>query len=135
MEKLSALIQTFGAVCSALLVIGTIIATIFKLPAKFLKKMYTEHVEKIVDEKVAEVTKMLETIKTESEDNRAKISEATKASLRHSITYIYEKYKDEKILPGNTKNDLCSLYEAYTLLNGNSYIHEIYEEMMKWNTK
>ena len=64
-----------------------------------------------------------------------KDQEATRASLRHEITYIYEKYKDKKVLPGNTKKDLCSLYEVYILLNGNSYVHEIYEEMMKWDTK
>ena len=131
MDKIISTITLIGSVCSAIIVIGTFLAIIFKLPMKWFKKSYEEHIGKIVTDKVNEVMKILNEMKVAGEKNE----EATKASLRHEITYIYEKYKDRKILPGNTKNDLCSLYEAYTLLNGNSYIHEIYEEMMKWDTE
>jgi hypothetical protein len=34
-----------------------------------------------------------------------------------------------------TKDDLCSLYEAYTSIGGNSFAHELYEEMMGWDVK
>lgn len=98
---------------------------------KWFKKSYKEHTEQIVADKVEEVKTLLVDLKADIEKDQ----EATRASLRHEITYIYEKYKDRKVLPGNTKKDLCSLYEVYILLNGNSYVHEIYEEMMKWDTK
>lgn len=131
MDKIVQIITLIGSACSAIIVIGTLIGIIFKLPMKWFKKSYKEHTEQIVTEKIEEVKTLLDGLKT----NIEKDQEATKASLRHEITYIYEKYKDVKVLPGNTKKDLCSLYEVYTLLNGNSYVHEIYEEMMKWDTK
>lgn len=125
------IITAIGSVCSAIIVIGTLIGIIFKLPMKWFKKSYKEHTEQIVTNKVEEVKTLLVDLKADIEKDQ----EATRASLRHEITYIYEKYRDRKILPGNTKKDLCSLYEVYILLNGNSYVHEIYEEMMKWDTK
>lgn len=131
MDKIIQVITLIGSVCSAVIVIGTLIGIIFKLPMKWFKKSYKEHTEQIVTEKVEEVKTLLVDLKSDIEKDQ----EATRASLRHEITYIYEKYKDRKILPGNTKKDLCSLYEVYILLNGNSYVHEIYEEMMKWDTK
>lgn len=131
MDKIIQVITIIGSVCSAIIVIGTFIGVIFKLPMKWFKKSYKEHTEQIVTEKVEEVKTLLAGLKADIEKDQ----EATRASLRHEITYIYEKYKDRKILPGNTKKDLCSLYEVYILLNGNSYVHEIYEEMMKWDTK
>lgn len=131
MDKIIQVITIIGSVCSAIIVIGTFIGVIFKLPMKWFKKSYKEHTEQIVTEKVEEVKTLLVGLKADIEKDQ----EATRASLRHEITYIYEKYKDRKILPGNTKKDLCSLYEVYILLNGNSYVHEIYEEMMKWDTK
>lgn len=131
MDKIIQVITVIGSVCSAIIVIGTLIGVIFKLPIKWFKKSYKEYTEQIVTDKVEEVKTLLVDLKADIEKDQ----EATRASLRHEITYIYEKYKDRKILPGNTKKDLCSLYEVYILLNGNSYVHEIYEEMMKWDTK
>lgn len=131
MDKIVQVITVIGSVCSAIIVIGTLIGIIFKLPMRWFKKSYKEHTEQIVTDKVEEVKTLLVGLKADIEKDQ----EATRASLRHEITYIYEKYKDRKILPGNTKKDLCSLYEVYILLNGNSYVHEIYEEMMKWDTK
>lgn len=131
MDKIIQVITVIGSVCSAIIVIGTLIGIVFKLPMKWFKKSYKEHTEQIVTGKLEEVKTLLVDLKADIEKDQ----EATRASLRHEITYIYEKYKDRKVLPGNTKKDLCSLYEVYILLNGNSYVHEIYEEMMKWDTK
>lgn len=55
--------------------------------------------------------------------------------LRHSITEVYYQYCDKKSFSHNMKEDVCSLYEAYSKLGGNSYVHEIYEEMMTWEVK
>lgn len=124
------LITIVGSVCSALIVIGTFLGIVRKWPMKLINKAYEEHTKAIMDKKFDELKLILNDMSEEIQSNK----ESNKASLRHAITYIYEKYKDKKVLPGNSKHDLCSLYEAYTLIGGNSYIHEIYEEMMKWDT-
>ncbi len=131
MDRIIQIITTIGSVCSALIVIRTLIGILLKLPMKWFKKSYEEHTEKIVNTKVEEVKTILTDMQEEAKVN----AEATLATLRHDITYAYEKYKKTKKLPGNTKNDVCSLYEIYVKMGGNSYVHEIFEEMMKWDTE
>lgn len=142
MEELKETLLTISAVCGAIVTIIGFLSVIFKLPAKWVKKATSEHVNALIDEKL---TPHKESFETQLNDIKTLLSnlsidfeadrEATRAALRHSITYIYQKYLPNKCLPANVKKDLCSLYEAYQGLNGNSYIHEIYEEMMKWNVK
>lgn len=55
-----------------------------------------------------------------------------RASIRHEITTVYYQYYEKKKIPPNIKQDMCFLFEAYTNLGGNSYIHELYEEMKNW---
>lgn len=69
------------------------------------------------------------------ESYREETREINRSELRHSITEIYFEHCDEKMIDMNTKNDLCSLYEAYSKIGGNSFAHELYEEMMTWQVK
>ena len=87
---------------------------------------YMELLQKALDssELKAEVSKIKE--KLEKND------EATACILRHQITSTYETYLKEKKLPSHTKQDICYLYEKYIELGGNSYIKQIYSDMMKW---
>lgn len=73
----------------------------------------------------------IQDIKTKLEKN----DESTLCLLRHSITQIYEQYKEEKAIPSHMKENVCSLYENYHNLGGNSYISSIVKEMMDWETK
>lgn len=66
---------------------------------------------------------------------RDETREINKSELRHSITQIYFENVGEKKLDLRTKDDLCSLYEAYSSIGGNSFAHELYEEMMGWEVK
>lgn len=87
---------------------------------------YMELLQKALDssELKAEVSKIKE--KLEKND------EATACILRHQITSTYEAYLKEKKLPSHTKQDICYLYEKYIELGGNSYIKQIYSDMMTW---
>lgn len=78
-----------------------------------------------------EVRKLLEEIN----DKVAVNKDGTLASLRHSITDIYETYQNDEALPLHIKKDLCSLYENYIKLGGNSYIVELFEIMHSWKIK
>lgn len=69
------------------------------------------------------------------EDYRKETREINKSAIRHSITEIYFEHCDSKTLDMRTKEDLCSLYNAYSSIGGNSFAHELYEEMMTWKVK
>lgn len=88
-----------------------------------------------IKEAVEGLSQKIDNMDTRIENYRYETREINKSALRHSITEIYYKHCDEKMLDMNTKNDLCSLYEAYTSIGGNSFVHELYEEMMTWQVK
>lgn len=64
-----------------------------------------------------------------------KNDEATVCMLRHQITSTYEKFKDQKKFSSHTKEDLCYLYDKYIELGGNSYVKQIYTDMMTWDVE
>lgn len=88
-----------------------------------------------IKEAVKGLSQKIDNMDTQIKDYQHETREINKSALRHSITEIYYKHCDEKMLDMNTKNDLCSLYEAYTSIGGNSFAHELYEEMMTWQIK
>lgn len=52
--------------------------------------------------------------------------------LRHDITSVYEHYKSSAAIPQNIYQSTMELYDKYQALGGNSYVHEIIEEMKEW---
>lgn len=52
--------------------------------------------------------------------------------LRHDITSVYEHYKDAAAMPQGIYQSTMELYDKYLKLGGNSYVHEIVEEMKTW---
>lgn len=52
--------------------------------------------------------------------------------LRHDITSVYQHYKDSAAIPQNVYQSTMELYDKYLKLGGNSYVHEIVEEMKGW---
>jgi flagellar motility protein MotE (MotC chaperone) len=105
-----------------------------KAIAEEKRKEFYEAVEKLNETMNARFTQLDEKIdemkaQTDQHKNIAIVE------LRHSITEVYYQYCDKKSFSHNVKEDVCSLYEAYSKLGGNSYVHEIYEEMMSWEVK
>ena len=88
-----------------------------------------------LSESLKDVQNNLQGLKNDIEVYRTETREINKSGLRHSITEIYFENRDQKKLDMRTKDDLCSLYEAYTSIGGNSFAHELYEEMMSWDVK
>ena len=78
-----------------------------------------------------DVIEELEKIKLDLKQSK----ETDLAILRNTITHLYYKYLPEKAMPAYEKENLVSLYNQYADLNGNSYIHQVYEEMLKWEVK
>ena len=59
------------------------------------------------------------------------ISAAMLDLLRDDITRIYFQYIGKKELPAYEKQNLATLFERYTKMGGNAYIHNVYEELME----
>ena len=123
--ELLTILTTIGGICGSIVTIIGFLSIILKKPKSWIQKIAID----VHNEQMKEVTILLKKIENRLEDQQ----KADICSLRHSITDIYEKYKNSKSLPINIKQDLCDLYESYTELGGNSYVHQIYEDMMEWN--
>lgn len=52
--------------------------------------------------------------------------------LRHDITSVYQNYKSSAAIPQGIYQSTMELYDRYEDLGGNSYVHEIVEEMKTW---
>lgn len=59
------------------------------------------------------------------------ISDAILDLLRDDITRIYFQYISQKEIPSYEKQNLATLFERYTSMGGNAYIHNIYDELME----
>ena len=53
--------------------------------------------------------------------------------LRHDITSVYEHYKSSAAMPQGIYQSTMELYDKYLKLGGNSYVHDIVEEMKTWS--
>ena len=115
------LIKLIGGAAGGILSIVALITLLCKKPKKWIIK---ENTQESCDYMKSEFQKIHEY------NEKAEITSCN--MLRHDITVIYEQYKGEKKLPGRIREDLCILYEDYDSRGGNSYIHMIMDEMMKW---
>lgn len=136
---LTDIILTAASVCGGLVTISGLIALILKKPIQYIKQQGHQAVESEITQHLNEERVVIDEVLKEINDKLTEVQDAilldqksTRAALRHCITTIYQTYFPTKELPVNIKKNLCSLYEAYKKLNGNSYICEIYEEMMEW---
>lgn len=105
-----------------------------KAIAEEKRKEFYEAVNKLnetMNERFTQLDEKIDGMKAQTEQHK----NIAIVELRHSITEVYYQYCDKKSFSHNMKEDVCSLYEAYSKLGGNSYVHEIYEEMMTWEVK
>lgn len=127
-----------GAAGGIVTIIG-LLSIIAKKPAAWFKGVVKEEMNDVINYmknnseeqriELQNINIILNNINSQLDYNQ----EATICVLRHSITKIYEEYKTQKAFPINIKEDICKMYESYTKLGGNSYVHVIYEEMMNWD--
>jgi len=66
----------------------------------------------------------------ERKKNDRNIEKALKCLLRSSITKIYYEYVPKGFIPQYEKENVTYLYTQYKELGGNSYICQIYPEIM-----
>lgn len=59
-------------------------------------------------------------------------TEFNKMYLRHAILRVYFSYDKEKRIPESQFESVLGLYDVYTSLGGNGFVHEKVEELKKW---
>lgn len=127
MTEIISLLLTISGVCGAIVTIIGCATLLAKKPKKWIQNLIRE--TELDSQK--EIKNLLKNIDAKIADNK----DGTLASLRHSITDIYETYEEEQAMPLHIKKDLCSLYENYIKLGGNSYIVELFDIMHNWKIK
>lgn len=72
-------------------------------------------------------------IKNEKEETLKAQEKINTTILRHFITNLYYQYKDSQSIPENQKENMLYLYDLYSSLGGNSYIHSMIAEIENWS--
>ena len=79
------------------------------------------------------LSKDLDRVDRKLEDFHSEWKDYNIVMLRHDITSVYEQYKSSAAMPKVIYESTMSLYDKYQALGGNSYVHEIVEEMKTWS--
>lgn len=79
------------------------------------------------------MSKDMDRIDRKLEDFHSEWKDYNIVMLRHDITSVYQHYKDSAAIPQGIYQSTMELYDKYQSLGGNSYVHEIVEEMKTWS--
>ena len=97
------------------------------------------NVNQVISELKAEIIPMLnglskdlDRVDRKLEDFHIEWKDYNIVMLRHDITSVYEHYKSSAAMPKVIYESTMNLYDKYSNLGGNSYVHEIVEEMKTW---
>lgn len=63
------------------------------------------------------------------------LKEAITAVTRNDLTEIYDRAIDRGFIGDYERENFLKMYKAYSDLGGNSYIHEIYQQILKMPRK
>lgn len=78
------------------------------------------------------LSKDLDVVDGKLEDFHSEWKDYNIIMLRHDITSVYQNYKSSAAIPQGIYQSTMELYDKYEDLGGNSYVHEIVEEMKEW---
>lgn len=78
------------------------------------------------------LSKDLDVVDGKLEDFHSEWKDYNIVMLRHDITSVYQNYKSSAAIPQGIYQSTMELYDRYEDLGGNSYVHEIVEEMKEW---
>ena len=81
----------------------------------------------------AEIKESVEDLTDKFDDFRIEKKGYNIVMIRHSIVDVYETYKDQKKIPMPLYQSTIELYDRYKGLGGNSWCHELIEEMKEWD--
>lgn len=102
---------------------------------KELEFNHTENLVKLASgqsQDIGEVKDMVSQVKESVVELTESQASFNRMYLRHSILRVYFSYEQEKEMPIAEWESVLGLYDVYTSLNGNGFIHEKIDEMRNW---
>lgn len=130
MESLKYVAMIAGYIIPIITMVTLICKPVRSSVFKVMNKLYKEDEQ---DDQLRDISQAIQEIKEElakQKEMDAKQQEALRCTLRNTITHLYYKYKLYEKVPALERENITFLYEAYTLLEGNSYIEQCYRELM-----
>lgn len=83
---------------------------------------------------IKEATESLRALNNKFDDECAKqelIKNATLSLTRNSLTRIYYKAIERGGISAYDRENFLKMYDSYSALGGNSYVHELYEQVLR----
>ena len=74
-----------------------------------------------------------DTTKQLKEDIDKQQNETIVLSLKNNIQGVYAMYRGERAIPLAVWSGICEMYDDYTKRGGNTYIHDLFDEMKQWD--
>ena len=99
---------------------------------KPVRKWFVNKISSVNSDTLYEIKDMLKQHIEESELKNKSQNEALLCITRSEITNIYYKYFEKETIPMYERENLIKMYDSYEKNGGNSYVHTIVEEMLKW---
>lgn len=129
------LISTIASYCGSISAIVAFVVLVVKpLRKKFIDWVTKTSDKNLINEKIDRLTKLVQKQVAQNEKQQKELdkqSEALMCSLRTNILSVYYKYHLSKSVPILEKECFAKSCEAYFNMNGNSFVHQCYEEIME----
>ena len=136
---IAAIAAGIGAVLAGL---GTVIVNVIKaknepkikeleLGEKFETQI--QGLQTSLESSFVEIKESMEGLTDNFNDFRTEQKGYNIAMIRHDIVQVYEVYKEKKTIPIPVYQSVLDLYDKYAGLGGNSFVHQLVEEMKEWD--
>lgn len=151
-DTLTGITQFLELLAAAIAALGTVLAglALISRPIRewIAKKIATKSnitdkmsaleakVENRMVDMTAQITRLTELVEETKNQNESQnkdmelIKNATLASTRNTLTYLSRKAREKGSVTSNDRENYDKMYQAYTALGGNSYVHRLYDEYM-----
>lgn len=132
MEALTQTIKTFSNFIVAITGLAVALVAVIKPIRGWIVRKITENfTEKTkIDSIYDELSNFKTAIERRDRDYEG-VKKALVASLRNDITAIYYKARDDGGIEVNNLENFSKLYQVYTELGGNCYVHDLYNKVLQ----
>ena len=132
------IVNTIASYCGSISAIIALIILIGKpIRTKFVEWVTKTSGKEDINTKIDTLTELVQKQVEQNEELRAELdkqSEALMCSLRTNILSTYYEYYNKENIPLFEKECFTKSCETYFSMNGNSFVHSCYEEIMKLPT-